>query len=156
MLLSLLDKTLSLLLDLAPDEGYLSIQVTLDAGGLLHHLFTLTWPIGPWRYVSVVLSTDRSVRWFAGIVPFGVRTFLVPHLRYATIRRTQAKNNYTMEVPSVNFFDGIWFQRPQNDFGWGTKTCPGSTQPFNTKTAAHIQAGVLLLIQTALVTFAIL
>ena len=30
------------LLDLAPDGGYLAADITAHAGGLLHHLFTLT------------------------------------------------------------------------------------------------------------------
>jgi hypothetical protein len=32
----------SSLLGLAPDGGYLAICITTDAGGLLHHLFTMT------------------------------------------------------------------------------------------------------------------
>ena len=32
----------SSLLGLAPGGGYLAIRITTDAGGLLHHLFTLT------------------------------------------------------------------------------------------------------------------
>jgi hypothetical protein len=32
----------SALLDLAPGGGYLATDVTIRAGGLLHHLFTLT------------------------------------------------------------------------------------------------------------------
>ena len=31
-----------LLLDLAPGGGYLAADITARAGGLLHHLFTLT------------------------------------------------------------------------------------------------------------------
>src|SRR4030095_13846881 len=34
----------SSLLGLAPGGGYLAICITTDAGGLLHHLFTLTPP----------------------------------------------------------------------------------------------------------------
>lgn len=32
----------SSLLGLAPGGGYLAICITTDAGGLLHHLFTIT------------------------------------------------------------------------------------------------------------------
>jgi hypothetical protein len=32
----------SSLLGLAPGGGYLAIHITADAGGLLHHLFTIT------------------------------------------------------------------------------------------------------------------
>ena len=34
--------SLSSLFDLAPGGGYLAARITADAGGLLHHLFTLT------------------------------------------------------------------------------------------------------------------
>src|SRR5919108_3983680 len=34
----------SSLLGLAPGGGYLAIHITADAGGLLHHLFTITLP----------------------------------------------------------------------------------------------------------------
>jgi len=37
---------LSSLLDLAPDGGYQAARITANAGGLLHHLFTLTAPCG--------------------------------------------------------------------------------------------------------------
>ena len=36
-------KTNSSLLGLAPDGGYLAAHITMCAGGLLHHLFTITW-----------------------------------------------------------------------------------------------------------------
>lgn len=32
----------SSLLGFAPGGGYLTVYITVDAGGLLHHLFTLT------------------------------------------------------------------------------------------------------------------
>jgi len=35
----------SSLLGLAPGGGYLAIHITADAGGLLHHLFTITHPL---------------------------------------------------------------------------------------------------------------
>lgn len=38
---------------LAPDRGYLAIHITANAGGLLHHLFTIT--IRGWLSVSVAL-----------------------------------------------------------------------------------------------------
>jgi len=37
----------SSLLGLAPGGGYLAIRITADAGGLLHHLFTLAPPPFP-------------------------------------------------------------------------------------------------------------
>ncbi len=78
------------LLDLAPAGGYLAVNVTIYAGGLLHHLFTLATsrPIpsnsenygedqvefavyfcGPIRQVA-------PSRGLPGILPCGVRTFL--------------------------------------------------------------------------------
>lgn len=78
----------SLLLGLAPDGGYLAAVVAYCAGGLLHHLFTLT---------SVRRGQRRAARShqrryaFCGTVPSGrpawllastalcgVRTFLIP------------------------------------------------------------------------------
>jgi len=47
--------------------------ITANAGGLLHHLFTLTLAGGMslWPYRQVAPSRD-----FPGFVPCGVRTFL--------------------------------------------------------------------------------
>src|SRR6185503_9755440 len=53
----------SSLLGLAPGGGYLAICITTDAGGLLHHLFTLTPPTlarGRSRPVSVALVRQVS------------------------------------------------------------------------------------------------
>lgn len=67
-----------LLLDLAPGGGYLAMDVAVHAGGLLHHLFTLTHSpegvsadcfCGPIR--QVVPS-----RGLPGALLCGVRTFL--------------------------------------------------------------------------------
>ena len=58
-------QTTSSLLGLAPGGGYLATHITVRAGGLLHHLFTLTPPpspppnrgrLGGVRFVSVALS----------------------------------------------------------------------------------------------------
>jgi hypothetical protein len=43
-------------LDLAPGGVYRAIPVTRDAGGLLHHRFTLTWWVTPGGLFSVALS----------------------------------------------------------------------------------------------------
>ena len=79
----------SALLDLAPGGGYLAADVAACAGGLLHHLFTLTSPLsaplipkesseiggvavcfcGPIRQVA-------PPRELPGTLPCGVRTFL--------------------------------------------------------------------------------
>src|SRR5512146_933493 len=40
----------SSLLGLAPGGGYLAIHITADAGGLLHHLFTITPSPHPLSY----------------------------------------------------------------------------------------------------------
>ena len=52
----------SSLLGLAPGGGYLAIHITADAGGLLHHLFTITLtPCGvSWLFVSVALVRQVS------------------------------------------------------------------------------------------------
>ena len=45
------------LLCLAPDGGYLAIHITANAGGLLHHLFTITTR----RWLSVSVALFRQV-----------------------------------------------------------------------------------------------
>ncbi len=69
---------LSLLLGLCSRWGCLAVPVTRHAGGLLHHLFTLTATgvARGSRYVSVALSAGRPARGLPGIAPYGVRTFL--------------------------------------------------------------------------------
>src|SRR5262245_13692496 len=52
----------SSLLGLAPGGGYLAICITTDAGGLLHHLFTLTPPPRRgWRSRPVSVALIRQV-----------------------------------------------------------------------------------------------
>ncbi len=67
-----------LLLDLAPCGGYLAAGITACAGGLLHHLFTLTpYHGGKMRSVSVALFRQVAPsRELPGTMPCGVRTFL--------------------------------------------------------------------------------
>ena len=64
---------LTLLLGFAPNGGCLATTVTGGAGGLLHHLFTLTPPEGDAltvaRSVSVALSTGCPARGLPGIAP---------------------------------------------------------------------------------------
>ncbi len=77
-------QTILPLLDLAPDGGYLAICITANAGGLLHHLFTITSPLG----VAVCfcgpipagsrLSAASPPRLLSDVVLYGVRTFLDP------------------------------------------------------------------------------
>ena len=50
-------RTKSPLLGLAPDGGYLAACITANAGGLLHHLFTITHLRG--LFVSVALLSGR-------------------------------------------------------------------------------------------------
>ncbi len=64
----------SLLLGFAPDGGYLAADIAAGAGGLLHHLFTLTERIR--RSFSVALSAGFPARELPGIVLSGARTFL--------------------------------------------------------------------------------
>jgi hypothetical protein len=74
-------QTISPLLGLAPGGGYLAICITANAGGLLHHLFTIT--TSPKRmeglFVSVALFRRVSPpRLLSDAVLHGVRTFLDP------------------------------------------------------------------------------
>ena len=71
------------LFDLAPDGGYLAVSVTKHAGGLLHHLFSLTFInavclCGPIQKLS-------PLQVLPGILLCGVRTFL-------TLIRARASN----------------------------------------------------------------
>jgi hypothetical protein len=70
----------SLLLGLAPDGVCPAEAVTNLAGGLLHHLFTLTPALcEPRRYTFCgTMPSDRSAWLLASIVLYGVRTFLIP------------------------------------------------------------------------------
>jgi len=80
-------KTISPLLGLAPGGGCLAIRITANAGGLLHHLFTIT-PLTEPRslrrkaregrlFVSVALVRQVSPpRTLSDAVLYGVRTFL--------------------------------------------------------------------------------
>ena len=76
-------RTTSPLLGLAPGGGYLAICITADAGGLLHHLFTITslarsclflWPFSG-RFSPF---GDSPPRLLTDAVLYGVRTFLDP------------------------------------------------------------------------------
>ena len=76
-------KTISPLLGLAPDGGYLAICITANAGGLLHHLFTITTTLSKKAerrlFVSVALFRQVSLsRMLSDAVLHGVRTFLDP------------------------------------------------------------------------------
>ncbi len=86
-------QTISSLLGLAPGGGYLATRITARAGGLLHHLFTITLtPKGGGLFVSVALirqvtlfsvfpSTRDEIsppRVLSDAVLHGVRTFLDP------------------------------------------------------------------------------
>lgn len=71
------------LLGLAPGGVCLAADITADAGGLLHHLFTLT-PLraaqGAIRSLLHVPSGCPAWR-LASTVPCGVRTFLPPDMQ---------------------------------------------------------------------------
>lgn len=84
-------QTKSLLLGLAPGGGYLATRITARAGGLLHHLFTITaqgsclflWPLSG-RFTSHRRFSHPQGMGFPrpGCYPtpcsIGVRTFLDP------------------------------------------------------------------------------
>lgn len=72
----------SSLLGLAPGGGYLTICITANAGGLLHHLFTITPRkreavcfCGPFPAGSL-LTEASPPRGLSDAVLYGVRTFL--------------------------------------------------------------------------------
>ncbi len=55
-------QTISPLLGLAPGGGYLAICITADAGGLLHHLFTITTSPKRMEGLFVSVALFRQVR----------------------------------------------------------------------------------------------
>lgn len=74
-------KTISPLLGLAPGGGCLAIHITANAGGLLHHHFTMTdlSPEGQRGRLFVSVALVRQVsppRTLSDAVLHGVRTFL--------------------------------------------------------------------------------
>ena len=79
-------QTTSSLLGLAPSGGYLATRITARAGGLLHHLFTITSPLlrgGGCLFLWPIpagsrLSTIFPPRGLSDAVLYGVRTFLDP------------------------------------------------------------------------------
>jgi hypothetical protein len=76
------------LLDLAPGGGCLAVDITAHAGGLLHHLFTLTFSCSSpesigfgsgWEGAVYFCGPIRQVapsRELPGALLYGVRTFL--------------------------------------------------------------------------------
>ena len=85
-------QTISSLLGLAPGGGYLATHITARAGGLLHHLFTITprergavcfcgpYPAGL-RLTALFPSQSDGTsppRVLSDAVLYGVRTFLDP------------------------------------------------------------------------------
>lgn len=69
-----------LLLGLAPSGVYLATYVAISTGELLPHRFTLTVSLArPGGLFSVALSVTTFVapRLASGILPYGVRTFLM-------------------------------------------------------------------------------
>ena len=84
------------LLGLAPGGGYLAARIAANAGGLLHHLFTITFIPSPspangkragveGGFFSVALIRQVAPsRGFPGAVPCGVRTFLDPSVNLGT------------------------------------------------------------------------
>ncbi len=95
----------SRLLGLAPDGGCLAASVTRRAGGLLHHLFTLTDLSR--RSLSVALSAGRPARVLPGVVPCGVRTFLAPWLRGAI--------TWPAPFPLYHKGQSLWRSAQRND-----------------------------------------
>jgi len=92
----------SSLLGLAPGGGYLAIHITADAGGLLHHLFTITSRYrgavcfcGP-RPAGSLLTEASPPRVLSDAVLYGVRTFLDPdNAEPRSPNRPEAASSYT-------------------------------------------------------------
>ena len=92
----------SSLLGLAPGGGYLAIRITTDAGGLLHHLFTITPRnrgavcfCGP-HPAGYLLTEDSPPRVLSDAVLYGVRTFLDPdNAGPRSPNRPEATSSYT-------------------------------------------------------------
>ncbi len=90
----------SSLLDLAPGGGCLAVNIAVDAGGLLHHLFTLTalHPEGRQRGYLFLWPIQQiaPLRAFPGAAPCGVRTFLgLACARPRPPDRPEALSSYT-------------------------------------------------------------
>ncbi len=93
-------EVISLLLGLARNGGYQATRITADAGGLLHHLFTITVPTtspksegfgggreGAGYLFSVALIRQVTPpRVLPDAAPCRVRTFLDPANGAATVR----------------------------------------------------------------------
>jgi len=77
----------SSLLDLAPGGGCLAAHLAMDAGGLLHHRFTLAAsPKGraALRFSVALFQQVASLRALPGAALCGERTFLDPSTRFAS------------------------------------------------------------------------
>ena len=86
----------SSLLGLAPGGGYLATHITADAGGLLRHLFTITFTPCEVSGLSVSVALLRQVsppRVLPDAVLCGVRTFLDPDIQDRD-RPTDLRNYY--------------------------------------------------------------
>ena len=86
-------------LGLAPDGVYRAAAVACDAGGLLHHRFTLACDASrrPSAVCSLLHCPSGRPAWpLASIVPCGVRTFLNVTARSdaATVYRARAHEPY--------------------------------------------------------------
>ena len=68
------------LLGLAPSGGYLAARITTDAGGLLHHHFTMTFLAESYIFSVALFRQVSPPRVLPDAVLYGVRTFLDPEL----------------------------------------------------------------------------
>jgi len=131
----------SFLLGLAPNGGCLAAPVARRAGGLLHHLFTLTWSHNLRRSVSVALSAGCPARVLPGAVPCGVRTFLV--LAY-TVRRARLPDQRKL------LFQGYYIlvsrQCPVDDLRRREEARARCAQPLHAQPPADVERGIPLAI----------
>ena len=86
----------SSLFDLAPDGGCLAAHIAVNAGGLLHHLFTITGTEIPAVVFCGPIRQITPSRGFPGAVPCRVRTFLDrAEARPRSPNRPEAASSYT-------------------------------------------------------------
>ena len=103
--------SLSSLFDLAPGGGYQAAHITADAGGLLHHLFTIATSLcSPllsgeglgvrWQYIFCgPIRQIAPPRGFPGAALYGVRTFLDPSSKIVGPRPSDRPETHSSYLP---------------------------------------------------------
>src|SRR5512144_292802 len=98
----------SSLFDLALDGGCLAARIAADAGGLLHHLFTITGRFPAVIFCGPIRQITPS-RDFPGAVPCRVRTFLDhAEARPRSPNRPEAVSSYTGAGGASTLISGLF------------------------------------------------